>query len=413
MSNSFRTSDYVEKDERLARQPDESPFSYHKRLVYGKLVDKTLSDIDYTELAPLLYGREYASDVARRLMYGSRKTLELMEQEGGCTNGRSQELDARIVELQKERQKFYDQRREFNKLVNTEARAEHLTDVLAKAADSLGDTVGLVFDAPVAYESSSNEAILVLSDLHYGMVTDNVFNIYNTDICVRRVKRVVDAAIQRCALHNVEKLHLFLLGDMIHGAIHVSTRVAAEELVTDQIMQVAEVLAQSVARLAASVPEVVVFSTYGNHGRVTAKKEESIHRDNMERLIPWWLEYRLASIENVEVVPIGADEFILAKIAGHGVCGVHGDLDNVKSSPRLLQTLLFKQFGMNLEYIILGDKHHRESFEEMGITSMICGSLCGADDYSSNKRLFSTPSQLLLIFSKDGLDAEYRISCEP
>jgi hypothetical protein len=68
---------------------------------------------------------------------------------------------------------------------------------------------------------------------------------------------------------------------------------------------------------------------------------------------------------------------------------------------------------MNLEYIILGDKHHRESFEEMGITSMICGSLCGADDYSSNKRLFSTPSQLLLIFNKDGLDAEYRISCEP
>lgn len=411
MNSSFHTNDYEEKDERLSRQPDESPFAYHKRLVYGKLVDKTLSDVDYTELAPLLYGREYASDVARRLMYGSRKTLELMEQEKE-EQSPSHDLDVRMIELQKEKQKFFDQRREFKKLINSEARAEHLESMLAEAAENLGNTIGFVFNAPVSQDIGTNEAVLVLSDLHYGMVTDNVFNIYNTGICINRVKRVVDSALKRCALHDVHKLHLFLLGDMIHGAIHVSTRVAAEELVTDQIMQVAEVLAQAVARLAEYVPEVAVYSTYGNHGRVIPKKEESIHRDNMERLIPWWLEHRLNGLGNVEVIPVGADEFILTKVAGHGVCGVHGDLDNVKSSPRLLQTLLFKQYGMNLEYIILGDKHHRESFEEMGITSMICGSLCGADDYASNKRLYSTPSQLLLIFNEAGLDAEYRISCE-
>ena len=58
---------------------NESQLDYHKRLVYGKLVDKTLADMDYTELAELVYGQPYSSDVARRMLYGSRRTLELMD----------------------------------------------------------------------------------------------------------------------------------------------------------------------------------------------------------------------------------------------------------------------------------------------------------------------------------------------
>lgn len=41
----------------LAKKDDESQFDYHKRLIYGKLVDKTLSDVDYTELSKLAYGK--------------------------------------------------------------------------------------------------------------------------------------------------------------------------------------------------------------------------------------------------------------------------------------------------------------------------------------------------------------------
>lgn len=44
----------------IEKRKDESLFDYHKRLVYGKLVDKTLSDIDYSELAELVYGKSYA-----------------------------------------------------------------------------------------------------------------------------------------------------------------------------------------------------------------------------------------------------------------------------------------------------------------------------------------------------------------
>lgn len=65
----------------LKRNPSESPLDYHKRLVFGKLVDKTLADADYSELSELIYGQEYSSDVARRMMYGSKKTLEILDAE--------------------------------------------------------------------------------------------------------------------------------------------------------------------------------------------------------------------------------------------------------------------------------------------------------------------------------------------
>ncbi len=98
-------------------------------------------------------------------------------------------------------------------------------------------------------------------------------------------------------------------------------------------------------------------------------------------------------------------------ICNHNIVGVHGDLDSVKSAPRLISSLFSREWGEDVDYIILGDKHHRESFSELDCTATVCGSLCGTDDYAHEKRLYSLPSQLLLIINKvDGVDAEYHLN---
>lgn len=404
-----------QQDPILIQRKDETDLSYHKRLIYGKLVDKTLADYDYTELSEYVYGKRYSPDVARRLMYGSKRTLELMDDEtiGSVDDGRIlTDINEKMLELRKEQQRFFDQRRELNKKVAEEGRREHLYDALTNAANKLTETVGTVFNEVTfdGYHYDDAEAVLVLSDWHYGMVADNIYNHYNTDICEERVREVVSSTIERLVLHKCATLNIVLLGDMFHGAIHTSARVASEELVCDQIMQVAEILAQAIDTMSRYAERVVVYATYGNHGRTVQDKKDNIHRDNMERLIPWWLEQRLSGNKSITIVKDGMHEFIYFKAAGHTFCASHGDLDTVKSSPRLLTTLFQKQFGADIEYILLGDKHHRESFEELGVTAMLCGSLCGVDDYANGKRLFSTPTQLLLIVRPDvGIDAEYRI----
>ena len=264
------------------------------------------------------------------------------------------------------------------------------------------------------YESDDNsEAVLVFSDWHYGMTASNVFNVYNTSICKERVAHVVNEAAERIIKHKCNKLHIVILGDLVHGATHVCARVAANELVADQLMQSAEILAQAINYLGQLVPDTSVYLTYGNHARTVQSKKDSIHRDNMERLIGWWLCERFRDNPTIHMMPEEDTEFLFINAAGHDICAAHGDLDGVKSSPRLLSTLMYKTYGVDIEYVLLGDKHHRESFDELGVTATICGSLCGADDYANGKRLYSTPSQLLLIVDRDiGVDAEYRLRCE-
>ena len=400
------------------RRDGESKFDYHKRLIYGKLVDKTLADMDYSELAELVYGQQYSSDVARRMLYGSRKTLELLDEnriDGIESADMAAEIDLQIAELQKERQRFFDQRREYKKLVSSDGRLENLYDVLAKSADNLDETVGKMFreDPPEYIRYTDCDAVLVLSDWHYGLVADNIFNTYDTDICKRRVHAVVMKAVQRIALHGCSNLHIVVLGDLFHGAIHTSARVASEELVCDQLMQSAEILAQAIHKLSHYAKHTYVYMTYGNHGRTVQNKKDNLHRDNMERLIPWWLEYRLKEDTSVSVMPDSGNEFLLIDAAGHDICATHGDLDSVKSSPKLIPSLFRRTYGKDIEYVLLGDKHHDELFEELGVRAMICGSLCGTDDYANDKRLFCEPSQLLLIVDPDvGVDAEYRLKCK-
>lgn len=399
----------------LQRRRDESAFDHHKRLVYGKLVDKTLADVDYTELAEFIYGKPYSSDVARRMIYGSRRTLELLDDTKASFAQDSDtlsEIDAKIIELRKERQRFSDQRREMSKYYTAEGRFENLCERMVSAANNLQQFED-VFNEQLCWDFSNNEAIIAFSDWHFGMITDNIYNKYNTDICVQRVNHVVNEAIKRIALHQCKRLHIVVLGDLIHGACHVSARVASEELVVDQLMNVSEILAQAIYRLSTFVEDTKVYITYGNHARIIQNKKDSIHADNLERCAGWWLKQRLKDCESIEIVDCNAHEFLLLNVCGHHICATHGDLDNVRTSPTALSTLLRKTCGMDIEYIILGDKHHRESFEEIGISSLLCGALCGADDYANEHRLYSDPSQLLLIVNEEcGVDAEYRLRCQ-
>lgn len=406
----------------LNRRPNETPLEHHRRLVYGKLEDRTLSDYDYAELSDYMFGAHYAPDETRKRAYGSLYTLKLLDSEH--RNSRTDtkmiaELNEKIDEFKREKQKFFDQRREYNKLQAEAGRREHLYDRLADAANNLSETVGDVIHKLVELDTSENEAVIVFSDWHYGMTAHNAFNTYDTKICKERVENIVTRAASRIAQNGCSKLHVVVLGDLLNGAIHSSSRVASEELTADQLMQVSEILAQAIIFLSQYVEETDVHITYGNHARTVQNKHDSIHRDNMERLIPWWLKTRILAEErvsgeslNINVVPESDTEFLLLNVCGHDICAAHGDLDCVKTSPRMLSTLFHKKYGKDIEYILLGDKHHREDFEELGVTAMLCGSLCGSDDYANDRRLFSTPSQMLLIFNpEDGLDAEYRIKC--
>ena len=111
----------------LSRKPGETTFQYQKRLVYGKLVDKTLAEFDYSELAKPLYGLNLTSDECRKRMYGSRSTLDAII-ESDIKADTSDDINDKITELKIERQKMFDERVALNKSIRAVARQQELTD---------------------------------------------------------------------------------------------------------------------------------------------------------------------------------------------------------------------------------------------------------------------------------------------
>lgn len=324
-------------------------------------------------------------------------------------NTYSNELKEQLDEIYKAKRQLWDQRREYNKMLTSDARAEHLVERLIEAANIVPlKDYSKIFT--FKSHNSSEEAVLCLSDWHYGQVSSNIWNEYNTEVCKERVSKLFDKAANALQEHNVQTLHIVLLGDFVNGAIHTGCRVSAEEDTCDQLMHVSEILANFINAISIHANKVNVYSTYGNHARTIQNKDDSIHSDNMERVIPWWLKQRLKDNKKVDVVDSEYYEFIYFNVCGYNIVCTHGDLDQLKQLGLTINSLFSKKYGKTIDYTFSGDKHHLESFEQFGIESTLVGSLCGTDEYANNKRLYSKPMQTLCIFTpEDGKQCTYNI----
>ena len=175
-------------------------------------------------------------------------------------------------------------------------------------------------------------------------------------------------------------------------------------------MNVSEIMAEAIGELSKYVNHITLYSCYGNHMRTVQDKDESIHSDNMEKLIPWWLEWRLKDNSKVEIKYSEYKEFTKLNVLGYNICCLHGDLDNFKNIGTTVNTIFSRKFGETIDYTVSGDKHHLEEFEQFDIESILIRSLCGTDDYANNKRLYSKAGQTLMIFNDEyGRESTYHI----
>lgn len=356
-----------------------------------------------------LLDTEYTESKFRKQFQSFQKMLSANEHRILDDDNYLKEIQSQKDELYKIKRQVSDQRREYNKLLVSDARADHLMEKIIEAADRLNQSIPLKFTDYIT-DITDKEAVLFLSDWHYGMTTDNIWNTYNTKICKDRVKKLVVKAKDYITLNKAKTLHVVLLGDAAHGAIHSSCRVSSEEDTCDQIMNVSEIMAQAIEELSFVTNEVKVYSCYGNHLRTIQDKNDSIHSDNMEKMIPWWLNYRLQNNDKVSIIESEFKEFTKLNILGFNLCCVHGDLDSIKQIGLVVNTIFSKLYGEEIHYTISGDKHHLEEFEQFGIESVIIRSLCGTDEYANNKRLYSYAGQTLMIFNKeDGRESTYNI----
>jgi len=391
----------------LNRKPNESELDYHRRLIYGKLVDKTLADIDYSELSSYVYGQEYSSDVARRMMYGSNRTLQLLEktaEQNLAGDDLLREIDLKKIELQKERQRFYDQRVAFNKLVRERARQEELNDIITRAVQN-GGLPSLEYTQNSIVQSD-NDLLVSLNDIHFGAQVDNYWCKYNSNICAKMMRNYIDKIVSIGKTHNSENCIVWANGDLISGNIHYQIAVSNKENLIEQITGVSELIAEFLAELSKHFAEVRFVSVAGNHSRI-GQKECAVMQERLDDLVEWYLSARMREFKNVLIgygEKIDATMYIM-DVRGKNYVGVHGDYE---PTPQKIQTLqvMAKQ---PVYAVLLGHMHHNVIDNVQGIQTIMAGSFLGMDDYCVSKRIYSEPEQMVCVCDADGVRCSYNI----
>ena len=284
-----------------------------------------------------------------------------------------------------------------------EARLDRLKEALAEPIALLPK-----LEVKTPEMAGNTEAVLAISDWHYGDSVDNFYNKFNLKIFYERLETLLSKTLEYCYRNNVRKLHVINLGDMFAGNIHVSNRVTAEIDVINQIKEVSEALANFLNHLSNDLEEVRYYSVTDNHSRTNKNYQEHIEKENLGLLIDWWLEERLKDSNLIMVKDKLDDSLGCIRLEnGKNVFFTHGHLD--RGINNVVQNYTLSS-GKIAHYVFLGHWHTKKEKEYQGSKVFVNGSLRGVDDYALNNRLFAKPSQTLVIFEgEDEIDTSINL----
>jgi hypothetical protein len=292
------------------------------------------------------------------------------------------------------RQKLRDEATSYRRAMRDYTRVEELKEILIEAVDDLPRLPEPVVSERVPTEQ---EAVLMFSDLHVGVEVDEFYNKYDLKEARERVRHLIADTKTYCALFRPKVFNFINLGDLVHGLIHTNARIETTQDVVSQIINASEIVAWALNELANVAPVVTYRSVIDNHSRMVANKNESIEKENLGRIIDWYLKERLKNtpilfLDNDLNESIGTFTLNNGKIVAYA----HGHED---APDRAFQHFIGATNKV-VNYVLLGHYHKESTKFFQNLKVFVNGSIVGTDQYAMSKRLFTEPSQTLLFFDK-------------
>lgn len=392
-------------------KPNESFDEYRFRIYKAKncgLIDLTWQQI--TDLFANNFGVRRCDRTWRN--ENSKNRVDDFHEEPAPTSNNDElanGLNELILEFKKERVKLSDERTQNNAYIRRLAREETIIEIAKHTAETMSSKKLLKsFLYPSSIYSRSNEAIVQLSDWHYGIEIDNFINKFDTDICIDRISRLLEECERYFKKNPVKKIYVVNLGDLICGRIHNTLRIESRIDVITQCLHIAEILSEFLHALSKIAP-VDYYDCLDNHSRIEPNKKDSLDLESLARIIPWHLNYRFENNPNIHVRYNDFGDDIIAFSVMDGkwrIGGVHGHKDKpIKVIDNL--TMLTK---VNFDMILTAHLHHFNADEKNEVLVVSNGSLMGTDQYAFDLRLSSKPSQnIILVSEKTPMEDLHRV----
>lgn len=399
-------------EELLNRRDNESDLEYHKRLVYGKLIDKTLSDMDYSELSKYVYNKEYSSDVARRMAYGSRYTLELIDKmniNGIENKSILEEVKELIGDLDIKKQEVRNKTNKLNKIKRDFVKTIEISNDLKEYMKENGFTVNI---PEYCYEpieiNEKHTMILNISDLHIGCIINNCKgNSYNYEIAKQRIDKLIAECYKYIEMYDIKKIYLVNTGDTIeHNSMRKNQNQYCEFNQSEQINKAIDLIYYLIVALCRYC-YVEYDSIAGNHDRMNGDFSANYDGDNADNIITEQIR-RYVEISNNQRIDVvnrnHTDKEIIKEINGLKCKFIHGDKQQSKNGREILKN----EISMDDEFYDILFQGHWHNFklesENNGRYIITTGCLSGYNDFSKRFGCTTVASQTIAILGYKGVE---------
>lgn len=388
----------------MQRNEGESVKDYKIRLCENKdLVSPKLTWEDIAKLINTETGDTFSESSYRKWWASFQDGREYQKRLSISGEALIKEYELKRIEFEKERQRFFDQRNSYSRMLRPNARHDELIEIVQR---TIAETENCAFADVVPVKINSNNDLLVqLNDLHIGANVKNAWNTYNSDVCRAYLQQYLQKIADVAETHKAENCFVSVGGDIIHGANYYSIAVENKENVIQQIKVAAQMLSEFVYELAKMFSHVNIAIVAGNHSRM-GKKEETLYQERLDDLIPWYMQAKLMNVNNVSFVENIDVSMSMLNIRGKKYVSVHGDYENGRQA---LQTLNIMN-GEDVYAILTGHRHHLLIDFLNNIRIMMSGSMLGMDSYCIEKRTVGIPQQLLSVCDASGVVASYDVN---
>ena len=358
-----------------------------------------------------LLGNEYTESAYRKKYQAFQKLIQANEHKILDDDNYIKELRLERQELAKEKQKLSDERTELNRQIREQARKESYLDMVKNVLCDNTQPFELDIDKEHIDDLAicSGRALLChFTDVHTGIYIDNFKNHFDENELKKRIENYTLKIIQIQKLHQAENCYI-VASELISGLIHNNLRLQNNLDIMEQFKTVSLLFATMIQDLSQYFNNVYVYTVEGNHSRVVAKKEDSLQGENMDILLPFYLQAKLQNYKNVHIKEnTMCQDIAMFNILGNNVFASHGD----KDSPNNVVQNWTMMFGVKPDIVLLGHRHTNGMTTVYDTKVIESGCVSGSDQYALSIRKCNRPEQTVSVIDKNGLVCLYDIQLD-
>lgn len=392
----------------------QTDINYNENETYDEYINRLLT-MKYTGMLPSEYTWTTIADIIADVTGRQRDESTWRKQAKNMfidivddSSAEKDKIDELMLALKKERVKLSDERIQNNAYIRRLSREETIKEIAYNYAKELSAKKILPIRHFIDSSDSECEAIVQISDWHYGIEIDNVFNKFDKSVCVSRVSALLNECKNYFTKNPVKKIYVVNLGDLIAGRIHQTLRYQSRVDVITQIMDTTEILVEFLHELSELAP-IEYYDCLDNHSRLEPVKSDSLDLESLARITPWHLDMRFKDDNRITISHSCIDDEIISFKALDGkwtIGGVHGH----KDKPTKVVDNLTTMFKVTFDLILTAHLHHFSCDEKNEVPVVSNGSLMGTDSYAYGLRLTSKPSQNIIIMNdKSPMDIIHRV----